>query len=179
LIRSCYRFFVFVFLLIPFLATTPAHALGPDIYLGYTRVGENTFNPVTPSLNGIQGAINFGFLPFIGIEADVSYFGLGASSNVPHSTTYLFGPRVTVGAAGLHVFAHGLFGGEHSTNVSGQSTTVGNFFDANAFTVAAGGGLDVKILPLLAWRVTGDYIQAPSRNTGSHGRFGTGVVLRF
>jgi len=175
----------FIYLALPvvllILAAIPARAFGPDIYLGYSRVGENTFNPSTPALNGLQGAINFGVLPFIGMEADISYYGLGASSSVPHTTTYLFGPRVTVGAAGIHVFGHGLFGGEHSNLPTGQgpSPIVGNFFEANAFTVAVGGGLDVKVLPLLAWRVTGDYIQAPSRNTGSHGRFGTGLVVRF
>jgi hypothetical protein len=179
-IHPRFAFFVlpFFFLLLP----APASALGPDFYLGYSRLGENTFNPNTPALNGVQGAVNFGFLPFIGAEADVAYYGLGASSNVSHSTTYLFGPRVTVGAAGVHVFAHGLFGGEHSTlpNLASTSPIVGNFFEENAFVVAAGGGLEIKVLPFFSWRVTGDYIQAPTRsNTSSHSRFGTGLVFRF
>ena len=94
-----------LFLFLPFLLLflpPPAHAAGPsgDLYLGYSRLGANTFNPNTDGLNGWEAAGHFHVMPFVGVEADVSHYGLGASSNISHSTTVLAGPRVTVGAAG-------------------------------------------------------------------------------
>lgn len=110
----------------------------------------------------------------MGVEADVSHYGLGAESTVPHTTVVLAGPRVTVGAAGIHVFVHGLAGVEHSSNA-------GAIFSSNALAVAAGGGLDIKLAPYFAWRINGDYINAPAVTPGSstHARFGTGLVFRF
>jgi hypothetical protein len=47
-------------------------------------------------------------------------------------------------------------------------------------TLAAGGGADFRIAPFLAWRVTADYINAPTSSPeGTHDRFGTGFVFRF
>lgn len=174
------RFRLFVLLSVSpllLLAALPvaARAAGPggDVYLGYSHLGDSTFNPDTSGLNGWQAAAQFKFAPLVGLEADVAHYGLGASPAEPHSTTFLFGPRVTVGAAGVHVFAHGLIGAEHSNHAGG-------ILSSNAFTVGAGAGIDFRLAPFLAWRITGDYIDAPSRSTsGDHDRFGTGLVFRF
>ncbi len=167
-------FLSFLLLCVP----APAHAAGSsgDLYFGYSRLGSNTFNADIGGLNGWEAAGNFSWMPFVGAEADLAHYGVGSGASVPRSTTFLFGPRVTLGAAGVHVFAHGLVGGEHSAN-SGGPGHISN----NALAVAFGGGVDVRILPFFAWRVGADYIAAPTQSPpgASHDRFTTGLVFRF
>ena len=155
---------------------TAARAVGPggDLYFGYSRLGANAFHANTPGLNGWEGEGQVKFLPFVGIDADVAHYGLGAASTVAHTTTVMAGPRVTVGAAGVHVFAHGLFGAEHSTNSGGVISATG-------VTVDAGAGIDFTLLHFFAWRVNADYIDAPNQSpsTADRYRFGTGLVFRF
>jgi hypothetical protein len=156
-----------------------ARALGPggDVYLGYSRLGANTFYANTPGLNGWEAAGHLHLIPFFGAELDVAHYGLGASAVTPRTTTVLLGPRLTVGAAGIHVFVHGLAGWESTSNHGAQPTPV----SSSGLAVAAGGGLDFRIAPFFAWRINGDYINAPtaSPSSASHSRFGTGLVFRF
>jgi hypothetical protein len=161
-----------------FLTLAPAaHALGPkgDVYLGFSRLGNNAFYPNTGGLNGLEGAAHLKLGHFLGVEADVAHYGYGAASDVPHTTTVMFGPRVTAGALGVHVFAHALLGGEHSSSTGGVN------IDDGAFAYALGGGVDVPVFPFFAWRVNGDYIAAPSLSTqdATQGRISTGLVFRF
>lgn len=167
------------FLALAGLAGTPAAwAAGPsaDAYVGYSRLGKDAFYPNVGGLNGWQAAIHVKLMPFVGVEGDVSRDGLGAPSATPRTTMVLVGPRVTVGTAGIHIFAHGLIGGEHSANSSGSTPISGG-----AMAIALGGGADFRIAPFLAWRVTGDYVNAPfnTPGTATHSRFGTGLVFRF
>jgi len=146
-----------------------------DVYLGYSRTGTNTFYSGVGGLNGWEGALHVKLRkPFLGIEGDLSRYGLGANSSVPRTTAIMVGPRITAGALGCKVFAHGLVGGEHSAN-NGVALSEG------AVMYALGGGLDVRIAPFFAWRVAGDYIHAlghsPAGSTPA--RFSTGLVFRF
>jgi hypothetical protein len=154
-----------------------ARALGPkaDAFVGYSRVGADAFYPNVGGLNGWQAALHVKMKPFLGGEADVAQYGLGASSTIPKTTTVMAGPRITVGTLGVHGFVHGLAGFEHSANSSGLSIS------GSTFSYALGGGLDVPLMPFFAWRVTGDYLSAPtlSPGSGTHARFGTGIVFRF
>ncbi len=154
-----------------------ARALGPkgDAYVGYSHLGNNSFYPNTGGLNGWEGALHLKVKPFVGIEGDVAQYGLGASAAIPRTTTFMAGPRVTVGAMGIKLFAHGLAGGQHSGNSSGISIS------SSTFTYAVGGGMDVRIAPFFSWRVSGDYLRAPTLSSGSgtHARIGTGLVFRF
>jgi hypothetical protein len=160
------------------LAFSPAsRAAGPggDVYVGYTYLGNNTFNPNTGGLNGWQAGAHVHWVPFVGVEYDVAHYGLGGNANIQHTTTELVGPRVTFGAHGIHIFTHGLFGWEHSANSSSSFHISGG-----GPALAVGGGADFRIARFLAWRVTADYINAPTSSpTGSHDRFGTGLVFRF
>lgn len=160
-----------------FVLAANAYAVGPsfDAYLGYSRVGANAFYPNVSGLNGWQATVHGKVKPFLGVEGDVARYGLGAASVVPKTTTVMVGPRVTVGAAGVHVFVHGLGGLEHSANSGGLSIS------GSSFAYALGGGVDMRIAPFFAWRVSGDYLCAPtlSPGSGTHGRFGTGLVFRF
>lgn len=171
-----------IFLILPLLllALSPAasHAIlpGGDVYFGYDHVSANNFYPNTPGLNGWDAAAHLKLMPFFGIEANVAQGGYGKSALVRRTTTVLFGPRVTLGAAGIHVFAHGLVGGEHSSDNAANPTPTGG----SALAVDFGGGVDFKIAPFFAWRVGLDYLEAPTQSGGgNHDSFTTGLVFRF
>ena len=155
-----------------------AHAAGPggDVFLGYSRLGNDTFYSNVGGLNGwdLDGQIKW--RRHLGVEGDVAHYGLGAPSSTPRTTAVLFGPRLTVGTAGIHIFVHGLLGGEHSSNSGGPVHISGG-----AMAVAFGGGVDVRIAPSFAWRLAADYLNAPTETpgSGSHDRFTTGLVFRF
>ena len=154
-----------------------AHALGPkaDVYAGYSRLGSNAFYPNADGLNGLEVAGHVKIGHFLGVEGDVSHYGYGAASDIPKTTTVLFGPRVTAGALGVKVFAHALVGGEHSSSSSGAK------IDSGTVAFALGGGIDFPIAPFFAWRVNGDYIGAPTLSThdATKARISTGLVFRF
>lgn len=169
---------LFLLLTLSFFLTPAARALGPggDVYFGYSHIGSNLFYPNEPGLNGWQLTGHVKFMPFVGVEGDVAHYGIGASSSTPRTTTVLFGPRVTVGPPPVHLFVHALLGGEHSANSGGPIPISGD-----AMAVDFGGGGDVRIAPFFAWRVTLDYLNAPTQTTQNpgHTRFGTGLVFRF
>jgi hypothetical protein len=171
--RTGFRFSLLAISLLLLALPRVARASG-DVYFGYSRLGANAFNANTPGLNGWQAAGQLHIVPFLGVEADVAHYGLGAASVVPKPTTVMFGPRVTVGVPGVHVFGHALLGLEHSTNSGGV-------ISSTAFSVGVGAGADFSILPMLRWRITGDYINAPgqSPSTADRYRFGTGLALHF
>lgn len=148
-----------------------------DLFFGYSRLGTDAFYPNVGGLNGWEATGHFKVgLPFLGAEADVARYGTGANDGIPRTTTFLFGPRVTLGAVGVHIFAHGLIGTEHSSNSDSNLS-----ISQTDFAYALGGGLDVPVLPFFAWRVQGDRIEAPSisPSEGTHARFTTGLVFRF
>jgi hypothetical protein len=145
-----------------------------DAFFGYSRTGSDAFYPHTGGLNGWEAALQIHLHPFLGVEGDVAHYGLGASSPVPRTTTVLVGPRLSVKALGINLFAHGMVGGEHSANSDGS-------ISGGAFAYDLGGGLDLPILPFFAWRFSADRIDAPSQSPsgGDHARFNTGLVFRF
>lgn len=161
------------------LAYSPAaRAVGPkgDAYFGYSRTGSDTFYPDVGGLNGWDAALHLKInRPFLGVEGDFAHYGLGAGATVPRTTTFLFGPRVTLGAAGVKLFGHALVGGEHSANSAGLPISGG------ALAFALGGGLDVPIAPFFGWRFAGDFLDAPTQRPsgGAPARFSTGLVFRF
>jgi hypothetical protein len=147
-----------------------------DISLGYSRTGDNTFYPNVGGLNGwdLDGQVRW--KPFIGAEGEVAHYGLGADSSTPRTTTFLFGPKLSVGAGGFKFFGHFIAGGEHSAN-GGGPTPVSH----GSFAYALGAGADLPIAPFFAWRVQVDRLSAPliSPSNGTHARFTTGIVFRF
>ena len=151
-----------------------------DAYLGFSRTGNDTFYSNVGGLNGWEGSF---FLkvhkPFLGVEADVSHYGIGANIAVPRTTAYMAGPRVAVKVLGPKLFAHALGGLEHSANPGGPTP-----ISADALVFALGGGVDFPIAPFFSWRVAGDYIKAPSLpihgvSASTPARFSTGLVFRF
>src|SRR5208337_4345619 len=76
-----------------------AKALGPkgDAFVGYSRVDANAFYPNVGGLNGWQAALHLKVRRFVGVEGDVAQYGLGANSTLPRTTTFMAGPKVSVG----------------------------------------------------------------------------------
>jgi hypothetical protein len=147
-----------------------------DAYLGYSRLGSDAFYSNVGGLNGWNAAVHIHLRPFLGAEGEVAQYGLGADPSVPRTTTFMAGPRVTVKALGVGVFAHGLVGGEHSAS-NGATVSISETTLAYAF----GAGVDLPLLPFFAWRVGADRIAAStvSPSDGQKYRFNTGLVLRF
>jgi hypothetical protein len=152
-----------------------------DAYFGYSRVGANLYAPNTPGMNGWQFAMHVKPIPFVGIEGDVSRYGVDAGAGSQHATLFMFGPRVTAHAAGFSAFAHVLGGLAH------VSSTVVPLFPETSYDAASyaiGGGADLPILLGLKVRVTGDYLgnsktPSGSDNAPAHYRIGVGVAYHF
>lgn len=161
------------------LAMTPwmaAQSRG-DVAFGFSRAGSNLFYPNVPALNGWEATGTFRLhKPLLAAELDVAHYGIGAGSENPHTTTVLVGPQVAVHVLRAKLFVHALVGGEHSKN-SATNTPI----DGTALAYALGGGLDVPVLPHLAWRLQGDRLDAPTRDNANatKARFTTGMVFRF
>jgi hypothetical protein len=147
-----------------------------DAFFGYSRTASDTFYPNVGGLNGWEAALHLHMHPFLGVEGDVAHYGLGADAAVARTTTVLVGPRVSVKAIGINLFAHGLVGGEHSANGN-----AGVKISGGTFAYALGGGIDLPIVPFFAWRFSADRISAPtlSPSSGTQARFNTGLVFRF
>jgi len=156
-----------------------------NVFFGYsyynTPLGVNR-----QSLNGWQGSVEGKVLPFIGIVGDFSanYGNLNfpAVCGLPpcpvslsinsHVDNLLFGPRVSVPISGIRPFAEALFGFGHvSTHGAGNDTS---------FATGIGGGIDFRLIRILAWRVQGDYIHTHLFDTPQNDvRLATGIVVRF
>jgi hypothetical protein len=167
---------VFVCSLVP---AARAQGVKADVYVGYSRTGANLYAVYTPGMNGIQFAAHVKPLPFIGVEADVSRYSQDVNGFSQQVTLVMFGPRVTVHAAGFSVFAHGLggFSHQHATLTTYGST------DNSATSYAFGGGADLPLFLGLKLRATGDYLghtdEPPASYSPAHYRFGVGLAYHF
>lgn len=169
-------------LLISLVSSAQPRVGKPDVYFGYSRAGANLYNVYTPGMNGWQLAMHAHIkrVPFVGVEGDVSRYSADAGAGSQNVTLVMFGPRVTVGAMGFRVFAHGLGGVAHEWN------DLVSFFPAtsyNAVSYALGGGGEAPLFLGLKLRITGDYLgnsKAPSSSySPSHYRIGAGIAYHF
>lgn len=144
------------------LVAASAHARGGphgDLFAGYSRLESNG------GYNGWEADGHLKLAPFLGAEANISGYN-NVQPDGSNGYLYLFGPRATVSAGGVHLFARFLVGDQH----------FGGGFSGNNFAYGGGGGVEVPVFIHLAWRFSGDSIRANSINSG---RFSTGPVLRF
>jgi hypothetical protein len=172
---------------IPFASKSPG---GKEFYGGYSYsfrdYAHNQDNPLTGGMNGWQGSFKVPILPLIGLKADASGFYRNDTSSKPQIYFVMAGPEIGKRIGRYKAFVHGLVGFSHLNG--GQSTfpLASNI----SFAAAVGGGLDVSINRLLAWRVTGDFLHSNFTPGGqetnqlhdlvsSNGRASTGLVLRF
>ena len=156
-----------------------------NVFFGYSYYNTNLAGSRS-SLNGWEGSVEGKVLPFVGIVGDFS--GHYGSENFTACTVpildcvifntdvsqhnYLFGPRVSVSVGKIRPFAEVMIGAAHA-----NAHTVGS---DTSFATAVGGGLDFKLVKLVAWRFQGDYVHSHLFNTAqNNARLSTGIVLRF
>jgi len=154
-----------------------------NIFFGYSYYNTN-LSGNRKSLNGWEGSLEGKFLPFIGIVADFDgHYGsedfracngfdcVLFSADVTHHD-YLFGPRASFSVGRFRPFGELLIGASHVNAHHATSDT--------SFATAVGGGLDYKLLKVLAWRFQGDYVHSNLFNQPENNlRLSTGIVLRF
>jgi opacity protein-like surface antigen len=153
--------------------------------------------PVRHSLNGWNGSFEAKVLPVLGIVADSSgHYGnetidLGCSQyNVSfcgprngYVSLYSLtaGPQVSLRLGRFKPYAHALFGGA-LYRIAMPVVSQRSFADV------LGGGVDVSVIPRIAWRVQADALQTrfpfllsftTSNNQNHSLRLSTGVVFRF
>jgi hypothetical protein len=150
-----------------------------DAYFGYSRVGANLYDVYTPGMNGWQFAMHVKPLPFVGFEGDVSRYSQSLSGFSQNVTLVMFGPRVTVHAAGVSLFAHGLAGLAHDN----ATVTTYPQVTYDALSYALGAGADIPLFLGFKLRITGDYLgnsKAPAASySPSPFRAGVGLAYHF
>lgn len=161
-----------------------------NVFFGYSYLNSDVA-PSRTSMNGWEATVEGKVLPFIGIAADFSsYYG---TPNFPQPVVpvctlppcpvptplnfsasqqnYLFGPRVSISVSKFRPFAEVLVGAGHiNAHAAGSSTS---------FATSIGGGVDYKLLRILAWRFQGDYLRTSFfSGTQDNVRLTTGIVVR-
>jgi hypothetical protein len=172
-----------------FLFFTPArgnaqrfHAFGG---FSYSRYGANRFLPPRNALLGWNGSLELKVLPFLGIVADsTGHYGnetTAASQNLclvlpppavysctqnVNASVYTFtgGPQVSFPLGRFRPYAHALFGAALYRELTVPSSVYSS--SSISFADVFGGGIDVSIIPRVAWRVQADDLQ-----TWPHGSF--------
>lgn len=164
-----------------------------NVFVGYSYVNTDLSPAGRNSTNGWEATVEGKLLPFISVAADFSaYYGSENITIYPPlpcpignpncgpivesvgtaEHNYLFGPRVSISVSKFRPFAEALVGAGHiNANAAGSDTS---------FATAIGGGLDYKLLRILAWRFQGDYLRTSFfSSTQSNVRLTTGIVVRF
>jgi hypothetical protein len=159
-----------------------------NVFFGYSYSNTDISSVDRTGLNGWEASLEGKVFPFIGIVADFSsYYGnenflsAGGAGQLPSGSAfgvniseqnYLFGPRVSVPVGKLRPFGEALFGAGHvNANAAGTDTS---------FATALGGGLDYRLIRLVAWRFQGDYLRTSFfGNHQNSVRLTTGIVIRF
>ena len=161
-----------------------------NVFFGYSFYSTNLSSIDRANTNGWQASLEGKVFPSIGIVAD--FDGHYGSQNFPPPTAcpgllpclplpfsaslseynVLFGPRFSASVGKFRPFAEFEFGVGHvNANAAGSDTS---------FATAFGGGLDYRLVRLIAWRFEADYLQTRFfGSTQSNARVSTGIVLRF
>jgi len=159
-----------------------------NVFFGYSYYNTNLSTVDRANTNGWEASLEGKIFPFVGIVADFSdHYGsenfpvacpvsLGggctpANQNI-NVRNILFGPRVSASIGRVRPFAEAIFGAGHvNANAFGTDTS---------FATAIGGGLDYRLIRLVAWRFQGDYVQTRFFNTHQNNvRISTGLVVHF
>jgi hypothetical protein len=180
-----------------FLAT-PSHAQSFELFGGYSFVRPPVTFSQTPqgtcvitgcitttttqnlNFNGWEVGGAFKVLGPLALAADFSDTSGSFQGAHTHLKTYLVGPQLRFPGP-ISPFAQFLVGGAHESTTSSLGPVVTGSPTQNAFATALGGGLDLKLLPLLSVRpVQVDYLLTHfNSNTQNQFRFSAGVVVRF
>jgi len=156
-----------------------------NIFFGYSfeNASSTALDNVTrPNFHGWEGSLEGKLAPFIGL---VTYFSghYGTQTfTTPFPSTFtvtaheydvLFGPRVSVPVGKFTPFGEFFVGVAHISS-NGFSPT------NTSWATALGGGIDYRLVRLVAARVEGDYVRTNFFSTSQNDiRISTGIVFRF
>jgi opacity protein-like surface antigen len=136
------------------------------------------------NLNGWEASGLYKFTDAIGVVADFggnygSAPSSGGGSSI-HRETYMFGPQFSYPAR-VSPFVHALFGGAHQSVGAGSLTGISFASSSNAFAMAFGAGIDIKVSPLVSFRpIQLDYLTTRFNSAWqSQPRISAGVVFHF
>lgn len=162
-----------------------------EVFGGFQYFRANTGNPILPvghtivdnfNLNGWNASLSGYFNRYLGVTADFGgvYGDPEILDLIPVHTklhTFMFGPVLRLpNPTPFTPFVHALGGAAHTSgDVLGSG---GSETDA---VWAVGGGVDLRIAPLLSVRLgQADFLQTRVSGTNQNNfRFSTGIVLRF
>lgn len=144
-----------------------------DLFGGYSYQALDRLPQAIPgrNLSGVEIAAQYRLTDWFGVVGEVDgHWGL-PSLYASRSLNILAGPQLSLPRR-ISPFVHILAG-------YGHAYTYG-IWD-NSLSVAVGGGIDMRIAPLLSWRILeGDDIIAKYFGGWEHNpRISTGIVLRF
>ena len=155
-----------------------------NVFFGYSfeNASSSADNLTRPSLHGWEGSLEGKLAPFIGLVTDISgHYGTETFTTTfpstftvtAHEYEVLFGPRVSVPVGKFTPFGEFMVGVAHISD-SGVSET------NTSWATALGGGLDYRLVRLVAVRVEGDYVRTNFFSTSQNDiRISTGIVVRF
>ena len=153
-----------------------------EVFGGFSYLPAGADDFPRQNSNGFQSGLTANVNRWFGVVADLGGQYSSASwdrgPGVPALTTntsvyqYLFGPRFTMRADWISLFAHALVGG-----ASGNSG-IGGFSDSG-FTLGSGGGVDIGISRRLAARVQFDWLGSFQDMIEDNTRMGIGMVVRL
>jgi hypothetical protein len=156
-----------------------------DAFFGFSLLHANSSQPILAytSYGGV-GSLGWNINEHIGIEAEFGGYHNGtvnAYHNDTNSVTYLFGPRWSYGRLKRYdPYFHVLLGGVHTaTSVLNppmvnplivQRTPARHTVSQDGFTMAIGGGVDIRINKYVSFRpVQVDYMPTMLSNLGPNG----------
>ena len=178
-----------------------AQAPKADLFLGYSFLRANSARNIPAfTNNGGLGTFAWNFSDYVAAEFEFGGYHNGNIHDIQFDTTemtYLFGPRFSAGRhKTVDPYLHTLFGGVHLTTsipvgVTGQPPTSRIGASQDAFAMALGGGLDIKLGKHFLLRpIQLDYLMtrledfgqsgAPSANRNQHNlRYAAGIGFNF
>ena len=150
------------------LAPAPGSDFPPfELSAGYNYIRAD--DGVVDNLHGfeISGFVNirpwlgFGGEFMAGWGSDTKRFFSITANTTEDRYVYVFGPRLKLPISDrFTVFGQALFGGAHVHAHASNSFFGGVSADADAFAMALGGGIDLKLTQRLTWRmVEADYLR--------------------
>jgi opacity protein-like surface antigen len=159
---------IFLFVALSVLAI-PSRAQSVDVSVSYSYFrlgGSGGFNQ-----NGVSGSVAYNYKSWLGLVGDFGGYHASPGGTSLNTYTYLFGPRVTLrNPSKINPFGQFLLGGSRLTDGGSSSQ----------FAYSIGGGVDIGLLPHLAFRPQVDYIglNTPGSRTNCT-RVSAGLVVHF
>jgi hypothetical protein len=152
-----------------FVFSISARAQGIDVFGGYSyeRLGSSPGR----NLNGVEITAQYKLTDWLGVAADLDgHFGLPSQPD-GRTLHVMVGPQISFPTR-ISPFVHVLAGIGHVSDNGSTDTS---------FAGAIGGGIDMRIAPLISWRIIqgDDIITHHFGGVQHNARVSTGLVFRF